>query len=61
MNKEKNQILGLCLLGLIFVLMVASMIAGFATAMKLHNQNVTEYRLNDSIKETEVDTIKGVE
>lgn len=56
MNKEKNQILGLCLLGFIFILMVISMIAGFATAMKLHDQEAAEYRLNDSIKETEVET-----
>ena len=69
MNNEKNQILGLCLLGFIFILMVVSMVAGFATAMKLHDQEAAEYRLNDtikdiqadSIKETEVDTIKGVE
>ena len=69
MNKEKNQILGLCLLGFIVILMAISMIAGFVTAMKLHDQEAAEYRLNDtikdiqadSIKETEVDTIKEVE
>ena len=61
MNKEKNQILGLCLLGFIFILMVISMMAGFVTAMKLHDQEAAEYRLNNSIEETEVETIKGVE